>query len=501
MQKIPQYKQFEIKFPGQGEAQAAFSQAGQNRMVRAFQISEQELAVRFLPETPGIWQYRIDTGSETLTGEFNCVPAKTHSHGPVRADRDGFSHADGTTFLPFGTTCYAWIHQPQELINKTLKSLSDAPFNKLRMCVFPKHMPYNHNEPDRFPFHKNEQGNWDISSPDFDFWNHLDDCIVKLANLGVEVDLILYHPYDRWGFATLSMADSLAYLDYCLRRLSAHPNIWWSLANEYEMVVSKTTDDWEAIGQKIQAEDLYGHPTSIHNWLAVYPKADWMTHVSVQSGELKRIPEWQKQWQLPVIIDEFGYEGNIEFGWGNLSAFEMTNRFWTCVAYGSYCTHGETFWREDEVLWWAKGGELVGKSVERIAFLKRILTETGRLSMVDSPMNFNPNDNEIDENSEHASFIKVLMAMSEEDRNRIAQILRPLSSKNDNFMLQYLERTCPIFQDLQLPDNGRYQVEVIDIWEMTRTVTHEAASGKTRVPLPGKEGMAILVSRLDGDAL
>ena len=45
-------------------------------------------------------------------------------------------------------------------------------------------------------------------------------------------------------------------------------------------------------------------------------------------------------------------------------------------------------------------------------------------------MNFNPNDNEIDENSEHASFIKVLMAMSEEDRNRIAQILRaPVQQK------------------------------------------------------------------------
>ena len=29
MQKIPQYKQVEIKFPGQGEAQGTFSQAGQ----------------------------------------------------------------------------------------------------------------------------------------------------------------------------------------------------------------------------------------------------------------------------------------------------------------------------------------------------------------------------------------------------------------------------------------------------------------------------------------
>jgi hypothetical protein len=40
--------------------------------------------------------------------------------------------------LPRKTTCYAWIHQPEELQRQTLETLAASPFNKIRFCVFPK---------------------------------------------------------------------------------------------------------------------------------------------------------------------------------------------------------------------------------------------------------------------------------------------------------------------------------------------------------------------------
>ena len=52
--------------------------------------------------------------------------------------------------------------------------------------------------------------------------------------------------------------------------------------------------------------------------------------------------------------------------WGNLSAFEFMDRAWSIAAVGGYATHGETFHREDEVLWWAKGGKLYGKAPEQL---------------------------------------------------------------------------------------------------------------------------------------
>lgn len=131
-----------------------------------------------------------------------------------------------------------------------METLAKSPFNKIRMLVFPKHMPYNNNEPSLFPFMKGEDGSWDVRHPDFEFWNHLDSCIEELGKLGVEADLILFHPYDRWGFSKLTHEESMIYLDYCIRRLSAFRNLWWSLANEYELVTSKTPENWMEIGRR-----------------------------------------------------------------------------------------------------------------------------------------------------------------------------------------------------------------------------------------------------------
>jgi len=99
--------------------------------------------VRFMPDTPGTWSYTTQSNCDTLdsiTGSFTCVEPSPENHGPVTVENTHhFSYADGTSYLPIGTTCYAWVHQQDELEETTLKILGDSPFNKMRMCVFPKH--------------------------------------------------------------------------------------------------------------------------------------------------------------------------------------------------------------------------------------------------------------------------------------------------------------------------------------------------------------------------
>ena len=34
----------------------------------------------------------------------------------------------------------------------------------------------------------------------FIFWHRFEDILKRIMNLGIEVDLILFHPYDCWGF-------------------------------------------------------------------------------------------------------------------------------------------------------------------------------------------------------------------------------------------------------------------------------------------------------------
>ncbi len=118
--------------------------------------------VRFMPDTPGEWTYVTKSNVDALdgqTGSFVCTPAGENNHGPVHVHNQfHFAYADGTPYYSFGTTCYAWAHQGDALEEQTLETLKSAPFNKMRMCVFPKDYIYNENEPVYYPFERDENG-------------------------------------------------------------------------------------------------------------------------------------------------------------------------------------------------------------------------------------------------------------------------------------------------------------------------------------------------------
>jgi hypothetical protein len=94
----------------------------------------------------------------------------------------------------------------------------------------------------------------------------------------------------------------------------------------------------------------------------------------------------------PCIYDECKYEGNIPQGWGNISAEEMTHRFWLGAMAGCYVGHGETYKHPEDILWWSKGGVLHGQSPPRIAFFKKILEEAPFADMEASGL---PDDNHL----------------------------------------------------------------------------------------------------------
>src|SRR5579864_1769180 len=112
--------------------------------------------VRFMPDTEGIWHFVTTSNLAPLNaqrGEFTCIPPTGSNHGPVSViDSCHFAYADGTPFHPVGTTCYAWNLQGDEVEEQTLATLKRSPFNKMRMCVFPKRYWFNNNEPPCYPF-------------------------------------------------------------------------------------------------------------------------------------------------------------------------------------------------------------------------------------------------------------------------------------------------------------------------------------------------------------
>ena len=140
--------------------------------------------------------------------------------------------------------------------------------------------------------------------------------------------MILWHPYDRWGFAEMSDPQDDRYLRYCIARLSAYRNVWWSLANEYDFMTdqppghrgNKQMEDWDRFFQILQKEDPYGRMRGIHNGQIWYDHTqDWVTHASLQTSDMAGGVGYRAQYQKPVIYDECKYEGDIPQGWGNLT--------------------------------------------------------------------------------------------------------------------------------------------------------------------------------------
>jgi hypothetical protein len=374
------------RFAGRGDADPAsvrgtFAFGDDEQVVEGFDDGDGTWRVRFMPHRVGEWRFNVSVqavGPVGQTGSFACIAADPANHGPVGV-RDGyhFAYADGSPYRPFGTTCYAWNHQPEQRRQQTLATLASSPFNKLRMCVFPKRYIYNEDDPELHAFARRADGSLDFDRLEPAFFRQLEARVAELRDLGIEADLILFHPYDTWGYQAMSEEQDERYLQHLIARLGAFRNVWWSVANEYDLM-EKPLERWERFLQVIAEADPYGHLTSIHNAETMFDHGHpVITHVSVQSWDVKRTREWRQRFGKPVINDEPEYEGDVPLPWGDISARELVHRFWITLLGGGYAGHGETYLDDQDVLWWSKGGRLRGESPPRIAFLRGLLEEAG----------------------------------------------------------------------------------------------------------------------------
>ena len=115
---MKQWELFELTLPLQGsdadceKVEAAFTENGATTTVRGFCDGDGICKVRYLPTAPGVCSWKV-SGPVQATGEETVAPAAENTHGPVRVQGMGFAHADGTPYVPFGTTVYALAHQPR----------------------------------------------------------------------------------------------------------------------------------------------------------------------------------------------------------------------------------------------------------------------------------------------------------------------------------------------------------------------------------------------------
>jgi len=434
------------------EHSAVFSSGESSIKVPGFYDGDGSYRIRFSPPSQGDWTWLTSSNTPELSGwegTFRCLPPGENNHGPLEVVNTCYlQYVDGTSFYGVGTTAYQWTSVDQKIQEKTLETLADAPFNKIRMCVFPKKYRFGNNtEPWMHPFEGKDTLR-DFSKPNFAFFQNFDRRVKQLMELGIQADVILFHPYDAWGYCEMGKEMNERYTRYMMARLSAFRNVWWSLANEWDIPSIRDSIDWEGIGTLLQNEDPHPHLRGIHNW---YGSEDhfydhsrpWITHVCTQTSQFYNAEKWRKQYQKPLLFDEMRYEGDVSAGWGNLSGEEMSSYFWMAGLSGGYPTHGDTHRNaaddSTEVRWWAKGGELVGSSPERIAYFRSIMEQAPVTEMIP----------ELKDNGD--------------PKNLESNV--HLFYKPGEYYLAYVAESDRTIE-ITLPGNQGYQKELIDTWNM-----------------------------------
>lgn len=416
--------------------------------------------IRFMPDLQGEWSFITRSNVPDLdgkTGRFICIDPSPANHGPVIVqDSRHLAYTDGSPHNSFGTTCYAWANQSADLEARTVQSLKNSPFNKVRMCILPTEQSAI-----RIPFDAGADGKPDFSRFNIDFFRNLDQQIAALGDLGIEADLILFHPYDHLGYQKMSAEESHRYLHYVVARLSAYRNVWWSISNEFDLVKNKSMSDWDEYFRVVQSADPHHHLRSIHysRYFYDYSKS-WVTHLSLQSDDFTKTAEWLAEYQKPIIFDECKYEGNIARRWGNLTGHEMMRRFWLGVTSGAYVGHSETYSDPNGVAWTSKGGALLGESPKRIAFLRRIIEEApSGLMTVPNPYYL-------------------------------------YTFKPKEYYLYYFDLHQPADYEINLPAPESYTAEMIDPWEMTIAPVPGTYAGKVKLKLSGKPFQVLRLVRI-----
>jgi hypothetical protein len=140
----------------------------------------------------------------------------------------------------------------------------------------------------------------------------------------------------------------------------------------------------------------------------------------------------------------------------------MVRRFWEGAVRGGYVGHGETYLHPEDILWWSKGGKLHGRSQERIAFLRRIM-EAG------------PKDG-----------LNPLKSYWD----------APCAGNVDEYYLYYYGFNQPSYRQYSMKPGIRYQVDMIDTWNMTLMELDGTYEGAFRIELPAKQYIAVRMTRV-----
>jgi hypothetical protein len=278
-------------------------------------------------------------------------------------------------------------------------------------------------------------------------------------------------------------------------RLAALPNIWWSLANEYDLMPSKSIADWDRFLRIIAESDPYGHLRSNHNCFAFFDHTHpLITHCSIQRPNPSMSAEWREKYRKPVVVDECCYEGNIGESWGNIPGRELVHRFWDGTVNGGYVTHGETRRHPGDVIWWAKGGTLEGEAIPRLHFLKKVMDRVSEKGL-EPIRDTGPYRIMLAGGMDKVTLQQLIAARTEDDGPPVNFWFAGAHEPHRAYLI-YFGVNQPGEFVVGVPKDETYEARLLDTWEMTETLLSARTSRGDTLTIPAKPYQAVLLTRV-----
>ena len=345
--------------------------------------------VRFCPTRVGRWRIvettsnRAELKRQRLGDSLLCI-ASTHSGFWIAAGR-WYKRSDGSHPFIIGNTHYSFLSRRNDKGPVNTSPLDDMRSNarfykKLRFSLFGDRYP----DPKQKPFlddrgQQTDDGRHSVRPNPSWFQQRVDPAIRAGFEHDLICDLILCGPDTRQSRSTLA-GDPKPWLRYVAARYGAYPNVWFCLANEWNIKQpSYTAKQIRAAGDVIRSFLPNPTPISVHSNRGKWNTAlngSWHDHVIIQN-KLKRLPEaadatagnHRRGGIKPVCNDENGYQGR---GDGFTKEDVIEGCFGTFLG-GGYPTTGEKYGRKLGQYFWGGFDAKAHSATRHLAYLRNYI--------------------------------------------------------------------------------------------------------------------------------
>ncbi len=304
--------------------------------------------IRFAPTMVGEWILTTQSNDPLLDNQqisVSCIPSG--STGFLTTNGDHFYREDGTPFFRMGDTCWRLFRSKNAPFDSLFKPYIDARaqqgFNFICGVIHTVADPSI-----------NEGGSHWYNDSDLDrlqpgYFDWVDSRVEYMLSNGIVPGLFFV-----WAqtFDDFTQAQFERFTRYIVARYAGY-DVVWVISGEYNERSSPSAYDYQ--GQIIAQKDPYNHPRSIHptghtsNSTDYALFSDWLGYIMQQTyGSFDHL--YQSVWNdrgynLPVCIDEYGYEGPQDpvdpfYHHSNQTPRQIRQDTWSIIMAGGYPMYG-----------------------------------------------------------------------------------------------------------------------------------------------------------------